>query len=128
VEALEEMASHVRVRRDVQVRARIEHVGVDVVLWDQDGPAGEPHPSTCAGCTISPATAAAAATHAFARQTSDSPEPIRPRKLRFVVVTARSPAARTPMPPPKQAPHVGVETIAPASTNTSSSPSAIASR
>ena len=39
-------------------------------------------------------------------------EPIRPRKLRFVVVTARSPAPRTPIPPPKQAPQVGVETIA----------------
>ena len=32
------------------------------------------------------------------------------------------------MPPPKHAPHVGVETIAPASMNTSSSPSASASR
>ncbi len=32
------------------------------------------------------------------------------------------------MPPPKQAPQVGVETIAPASTKTSSSPSRIASR
>src|SRR5438132_1491841 len=70
--------------------------------------------STSAGSTISPATAAAAATHAFARQTSASFEPIRPRKLRFVVVSARSPAASTPPPPPKHAPQVGVETIAPA--------------
>ena len=36
--------------------------------------------------------------------------------------------ASTPFEPPKQAPHVGVETIAPASTNTSSRPSSAASR
>src|SRR5262249_46171562 len=117
VEALEQVAGHVRDVRDVQVRARVEHVRVDVVLPDQDSPAFEPHPSTSAGCTISPATAAAAATQAFARHTSESPEPIRPRKFRFVVVIARSPAASTPIPPPKHAPQVGVETIAPAATN-----------
>ena len=53
---------------------------------------------------------------------------MRPRKFRFVVATAFSPAARMPFEPPKHAPHVGVETIAPASTNRSSSPSAAASR
>ena len=53
---------------------------------------------------------------------------MRPRKLRFVVVTAFSPAASTPFEPPKQAPQVGVETIAPASTNRSSRPSAAAWR
>ena len=53
---------------------------------------------------------------------------MRPRKLRFVVATAFSPAARMPFEPPKHAPQVGVETIAPASTNRSSRPSAAASR
>ena len=53
---------------------------------------------------------------------------MRPRKLRLVVATAVSPGARMPMPPPKQAPQVGVETIAPASAKTSSRPSASASR
>jgi len=53
---------------------------------------------------------------------------MRPLKFRFVVVSARSPDASTPVPPPKQAPQVGVETIAPAATNTSSRPSASACR
>jgi hypothetical protein len=66
--------------------------------------------------------------HAFARYTPDSGEPIRPRKFRFVVETAFSPAASTPFEPPKHAPQVGVDTIAPASTKRSSRPSSAAWR
>ena len=101
---------------DVQVRAGIEHIGVDVVLLDHHRPPRELHSATSnsAGSTISPATAAAAATQAFERWMPASLEPIRPRKLRFVVVIAFSPAASTPLPPPKHAPQVGVDTIAPA--------------
>src|SRR4051794_2786700 len=132
IEPFEEVARHLVDVRHVEIRAGIQHVGVDVVLPDHDRAAGDDHAGTAsrisAGSTISPATAAAAATHAFARWTFASGDPIRPRKFRFVVVIADSPAARMPVPPPKQAPHVGVETIAPASTNTSRRPSAIASR
>jgi flavin-dependent dehydrogenase len=58
-------------------------------------------PASSAGSTISPATAAAATTQALARWTPASLEPIRPRKFRFVVVTAFSPGASTPPLPPK---------------------------
>ena len=70
VEALEEIRLHLLGIVDVQVRTRIHDVGVDVVPGDDHGPSLD-HPgtasSTSAGCTISPATAAAAATYAFAR-------------------------------------------------------------
>src|SRR5207253_6208106 len=107
-----------------------EHVRVDVVLADDHRPALELHSAatSSAGSTISPATAAAAATQALARCTPASLEPIRPLKLRFVVVIAFSPGASTPPLPPKHAPQVGVDTIAPASTKRSSRPSASASR
>lgn len=49
------------------------------------------------GSLIFPVTAEAAATEGLARYTSDSICPIRPTKLRFVVDTARSPAARIPI-------------------------------
>ena len=74
VEALEEVVRHLRDVGDAEVRAREEHVGVDVVLRDHDGACVHAHATpaasampTSAGSTISPATAAAAATQALAR-------------------------------------------------------------
>ena len=49
------------------------------------------------GWLILPVTALAAATAGLARYISESTCPIRPTKLRFVVDTARSPAAKIPM-------------------------------
>ena len=75
VQALEEVLRHLGVVEDVEVGAGIEDVRVDVVLGDEDGPALDDHvtaPEESAGSTISPATAAAAATHALARYTSAS--------------------------------------------------------
>src|SRR5207248_3353505 len=65
VDALEQVALHRLDFGDVQVRARVEDVGVDVVSGDDhclrlQPQAGTPS-STSAGSTISPATAAAAA-------------------------------------------------------------------
>ena len=57
--------------------------------------------------------------------TSESTCPIRPTKLRLVVDTALSPAAITPICPPRHGPHVGVETTAPALTNIVMRPSSI---
>ena len=71
-----------------------------------------------------PATALAAATAGPLRYTSLDGCPILPVKLRFVVASARSPAASTPMCPPRHGPQVGVETAPSASTNVPSSPSA----
>ena len=45
--------------------------------------------------------------------------PILPTKFLFEVETALSPFARIPICPPRQGPHVGVETMAPASINIS---------
>src|SRR6478735_4531950 len=127
VEALEEILRHLVRVLHVEVRAGIHDVRVDVVAFDDERDTLDSHLIT-SGWTSSPATAAAAATHAFARYTPASGDPMRPRKFRFVVATAFSPGARMPLEPPKHAPQVGVETIAPASTNRSSRPSAEASR
>src|SRR6185312_6278454 len=128
VVALEQVRLHRVGILDVEELARVHHVGVDVVALDHHGASFDDHALSSPGSMISPATAEAAATYALARCTSASREPIRPRKLRLVVAIARSPAPSTPMPPPKQAPQVGVETIAPASTNRSNRPSLKARR
>ena len=131
VEALEQVLLHLLGILDVQVRARVQHVGVDVVARDHDGVALDDHARSD---HVAPGRRSRRRPRPPRRPTRSRGgprprgEPIRPLKLRFVVVTARSPAASTPMPPPKQAPQVGVETIAPASTKRSSSPSASASR
>ena len=70
-----------------------------------------------AGLLILPVIAEAAATAGLARYTSESTCPIRPAKLRLVVDSALSPAAITPICPPRHGPQVGVDTIAPASIN-----------
>src|SRR4029079_10829066 len=110
IESLEEVVGHLLDVGHVEVGARVEHVRVDVVTGDDDGACVQAHAAPAAsampisaGSTISPATAAAAATQALARYTDDSPDPIRPRKLRLVVVRALSPAARIPPLPPNQA-------------------------
>ena len=73
---------------------------------------------------MTPVVADAAATAGLARYTSESVCPIRPTKLRLrALATARSPAASTPIWPPRHGPHVGVLTTAPASMKTSVSPS-----
>ena len=70
IEALEEVRRHLADVEHVQVLARVEDVGVDVVLRDHERAALDDHagsPISSAGSTISPATAAAAATQALAR-------------------------------------------------------------
>ena len=62
---------------------------------------------------MQPASAEAAATAGLARTTSLFVCPMRPTKFRLVVATARSPAAMTPICPPRQGPQVGVETAQP---------------
>jgi len=66
VETLEEMLRHLRRVLDVQVRAGVHHVGVDIVAGHPQRDALDSH-AIAPGWTSSPATAAAAATHAFAR-------------------------------------------------------------
>ena len=68
---------------------------------------------TSFGPEIFPVTALAAATYGLARYTSLVTSPIRPTKLRFVVETHLSCAARIPMYPPRHGPQVGVLTTAP---------------
>src|SRR3989338_2224843 len=51
---------------------------------------------------------------------------MRPTKFLFVVAIERSPAAKIPICPPKQGPHVGVETAQPDLMNISIKPSSIA--
>ena len=104
-----------------QVARRIDHVRIDAwtVLPDF---ADELH-TTSSGCAILPMIADAAAVAGLARNTSDSGCPIRPLKLRLVVLTHLSFAARTPMCPPQQGPHVGVLTAQPDSMKISISPS-----
>src|SRR5262249_47987838 len=60
IEPLEQMALHQRGVFDVEERPRVQHVGVDVVAVDADDASVDRHSDT--GSTISPATAAAAAT------------------------------------------------------------------
>lgn len=60
-----------------------------------------------------PATAEAAATAGLAKMISELTGPMRPTKFRFVVETARSPSASTPIWPPRQGPQVGVDTAQP---------------
>ncbi len=71
VEAVEEVVLHPLRIVDVEEGSRVEDVGVDVVGVDYHRSAFDDHvatsPTTCAGSTISPATAAAAATQALAR-------------------------------------------------------------
>src|SRR5688500_7183268 len=114
-----------------EVAPRQDHVGVDVVTVLADRAAERHEPGTpriVAGPTISPATAAAAATQALARKIRESGWPILPRKFRFVVAIAVSPAARMPIWPPKHAPQVGGEIDPPAVEMMSSSPSLKAAR
>ena len=70
-----------------------------------------------------PMIADAAATAGLASTISLLFAPMRPTKLRFVVDTARSLAARTPQKPPRHGPQVGIVKMAPASTKMSTSPS-----
>ena len=81
---------------DVQVARRNDGVGIDVgaVLVNVSA---QSHRSTSSGPASRPATALAAATAGFARYTSDRTCPIRPGKLRLLVLTQRSPSARMPM-------------------------------
>ena len=67
VEALEEVLRHLRRVLDVQVRARVHDVRVEVVAGHDERDALDPRHVIVSGWTSSPATAAAAATHAFAR-------------------------------------------------------------
>ena len=67
VEALEEVLRHLRGILDVQVRARVHDVRVDIVAGHDQGDTLDPRHAIVPGWTSSPATAAAAATHAFAR-------------------------------------------------------------
>ena len=66
VEALEEVLRHLLGILDVEVRARVHDVRVDVVALHDERDALDSH-AIVSGWTSSPATAAAAATHAFAR-------------------------------------------------------------
>ena len=66
VDALEEVRGHLARIFDVQERPGVHHVGVDVVAGDEERRSLDGH-AIVPGWTISPATAAAAATHAFAR-------------------------------------------------------------
>ena len=73
-----------------------------------------------------PAIADAAATAGLAKYTSDVACPILPTKFLLVVDTHLSSSANIPICPPRHGPHVGVETVAPASINIFISPSSIA--
>src|SRR5439155_25898346 len=90
VEPFEEVRLHQRRVVDVEERAGIEDVRVDVRAGDDDAVTFDHHAGTfcavviSAGSTISPAIAAAVATYAFARWTPASPEPLRPLTFRFV--------------------------------------------
>jgi len=84
--------------------------------------------SSSQGPAILPSTALAAATAGLARYTSDLTWPILPMKLRLVVDIHLSPAASTPICPPRQGPQVGVLTAAQALINISISPYLSASR
>src|SRR5437879_2314792 len=77
IEPLEQVLGHHGDGGDVQVRTRIEHVRVDIVLADHHCPATEAPvaPPGSSGSMISPATAAAGATQALARWTPASLEP-----------------------------------------------------
>src|SRR5262249_8464467 len=66
VEALEQIPGHLLRILDVEVSARVHDVRVDVVARYDEDDALDPH-RIASGWTSSPATAAAAATHAFAR-------------------------------------------------------------
>ncbi len=71
VQPLKQMPLHVFRVEDVQVAARIQNVRVDIVLAHDECRSLDDHvsgpESRSAGLTISPATAAQAATYAFAR-------------------------------------------------------------
>src|SRR5450759_511192 len=131
VEVLHAVLGKLRGVGGVQIARRDDDVGVDVTAVAVGG-ALDAHlrssPSRSSGSAMCPATAVAAATAGEARYTSEDGSPMRPTKLRLVVATARSPAARIPMCPPRQGPQVGVETAAPASTKMSNRPSCMASR
>ena len=66
------------------------------------------------GSVTFPVIALAAAVAGLARYTSLFGSPIRPTKLRLVVLMHFSPAARIPMNPPKHAPQVGALMTQPA--------------
>jgi hypothetical protein len=67
IEPLEQIGLHQIGVVDVEIDARVEDIGVDVRAGDDDGFTGDDHDVTCAGLTISPATAVAAATKALPR-------------------------------------------------------------
>src|SRR5205807_3600602 len=70
--------------------------------------------STSLGCEITPVTALAAATAGLERYTRAFGCPIRPGKLRLVVLKQTSPSPSTPICPPRHAPQVAVVHAAPA--------------
>jgi hypothetical protein len=74
------------------------------------------------GSSMTPATADAATVYAEARYTPESGLPIRPLKLRFVVLMQVSPAASTPGPLPAHAAQLGVMIAAPDSRSASVRP------
>src|SRR5712691_12096392 len=79
--------------------------------------------STSFGWVITPVTALAAATAGLDRYTNAFGWPIRPGKLRLVVLRHTSPSPSTPMCPPRHAPHVAVVHAAPAARKVRISPS-----
>src|SRR5439155_26440629 len=79
--------------------------------------------STSLGWVITPVTALAAATAGFDRYTIAFGWPMRPGKLRLVVLKHTSPSPITPMWPPRHAPQVGVVHAAPAARNVRINPS-----
>src|SRR5699024_2064734 len=102
-------------RGGVQVPGGDDDVGIHIVAVFKNSSTGHGYSpfSSLAGSLRQPATADAAATAGLARTTSLLTWPMRPTKLRLVVVTARSPSHMTPIWPPRQGPQVGVETAQP---------------
>ena len=81
----------------IEITSRDYNIGIDVIAAFYDISSIFHFPITSHGLVIFPVIALAAAVAGLARYTSESVCPIHPTKLRFVVVTAFSPAASIPM-------------------------------